>query len=111
MNEYFSSTYVQGLNLKISGHEIYLVNQQQKARQERSLILVLEGRVTLLLEGQPLELQAGETVTVPNASLHALQNNADMPSRVLLIALSDIEKTYPFTVSPLVAADLAGAYD
>jgi mannose-6-phosphate isomerase-like protein (cupin superfamily) len=111
VNKNLASHYVQGLNLKMSGHATYLVNQHPNPRQGQILILVLEGRVTLLIEGQPLKAQTGETVTVPTTALHALQNNASTPSRVLLLALSKLEQTHPFVISPLVAADLAGAYD
>jgi mannose-6-phosphate isomerase-like protein (cupin superfamily) len=100
---------VQGLHLTLSDKSVHLFSQWAHL-EGKEHVFVLEGEVTLLLEGQPLDVSTGDPLTVPRGALHALQNRHDGPSRLMII--SQLESAAPYVLPPFIlASDVAGAYD
>jgi glyoxylate utilization-related uncharacterized protein len=108
----FQSLPLQGLYLNISDRNIHLLHHQEKEEQRQAHAFVLEGAVTFLLEGQPLEASEGDHLTIPYSALHAVQNASDLASKVMIVEVSELESPSYFNLaSPIFASDLAGAYD
>jgi glyoxylate utilization-related uncharacterized protein len=103
---------LQGLYLNLKDKNIHLLPYQEKVEQRQAHVFVLEGSVTLLLEGQPLEASTGDHRTLAYGTLHAVRNASDTASKVMIVAVSELESHSYFTLaSPVFASDLAGAYD
>jgi glyoxylate utilization-related uncharacterized protein len=104
------SSPLQGLYLMITDKDIHLLHYQEKKEQRQAHVIVLEGSVTLLLEGQPLEATKGDHLTLPYNELHALQNTCATSSKVMIVSETNSHNYFNLT-SPVFASDLAGAYD
>jgi glyoxylate utilization-related uncharacterized protein len=103
---------LQGLYLNLKNKNIHLLPYQEKVEQQQAHVFVLEGSVTLLLEGQPLEASTGDHLTIAYGALHAVQNARDTASKVMIVAVFEAESYGYFNLaSPVFASDLAGAYD
>jgi quercetin dioxygenase-like cupin family protein len=109
---------VSGTVLTLNGQQVYRL---QSARMsiahdtgEQEYLFVLEGTFTLLLEGQPLELQAGDHLKVTPGRVHALQNTGGTAGKILSIVLPNKGLQYsPLSLDgyTLLSSDFGGAYD
>jgi mannose-6-phosphate isomerase-like protein (cupin superfamily) len=95
---------VQGFYLSLSDKTIHLLQKEVKHSTGQDHWFVLEGAVTFLLEGQPLEASAGDHITVAKGALQAVQNCSSTPSKIVRVTL-------PVHTSSVLVSDFAGAYD
>ncbi|MGH3479219.1 MAG: helix-turn-helix domain-containing protein [Nocardioidaceae bacterium] len=54
------------------------------SRGTRELMLLLDGEITLEIEGQPYDLNAGDSVSFPGDLAHGYRNASDQPARFAL---------------------------
>jgi hypothetical protein len=98
---------LQGLYLTITNKNIHLLHPREKGKEGQAHGFVLEDTVTLLLE-----TSEGDHLTIPYRALHTVQNASDIASKVIIVAVSELESPSYFNLaSPIFASDLAGAYD
>lgn len=64
-----------------------------------------EGRVDFQLDGHPVELRPGGTVTVPPGHVHGLRNASDQPALLGIVATPGAEAEYGLRMKFLMSRD------
>jgi transcriptional regulator with XRE-family HTH domain len=65
--------------------EPYQSQEIEFAHPGEEFYFVLEGKVTLMVDGETYQLRPGDSIHFPSSSTHSWRNESDQPARVLCV--------------------------